>query len=58
MSKYLEITNLTYEYPDGYKALNEISFNLEEGDSLGILGPNGAGTVSYTRLTLPTTPYV
>ncbi|MDA7543998.1 energy-coupling factor ABC transporter ATP-binding protein [Acidimicrobiia bacterium] len=43
MSKYLEITNLTYEYPDGYKALNEISFNLEEGDSLGILGPNGAG---------------
>ena len=43
MSKYLEISNLTYEYPDGYKALNEISFELEEGDSLGILGPNGAG---------------
>jgi cobalt/nickel transport system ATP-binding protein len=43
MNKYLEISNLTYEYPDGYKALNEISFDLEEGDSLGILGPNGAG---------------
>ena len=43
MSKYLEISNLTYEYPDGYKALNEISFDLEEGDSLGILVPNGAG---------------
>ena len=43
MSKYLEISNLTYEYPDGYKALNKISFDLEEGDSLGILGPNGAG---------------
>ena len=43
MSKYLEISNLTYEYQDGYKALNEISFDLEEGDSLGILGPNGAG---------------
>ena len=43
MSKYLEISNLTYEYPDGYKALNEISLDLEEGDSLGILGPNGAG---------------
>ena len=43
MSKYLEISNLTYEYPDGYKALNEISFDLEEGYSLGILGPNGAG---------------
>ncbi|MBL6832750.1 MAG: ABC transporter ATP-binding protein [Candidatus Actinomarina sp.] len=43
MSKYLEISNLTYEYPDGYKALNGISFNLDKGDSLGILGPNGAG---------------
>ena len=43
MNKYLEISNLTYEYPDGYKALNGISFNLEKGDSLGILGPNGAG---------------
>jgi cobalt/nickel transport system ATP-binding protein len=43
MSKYLEISNLTYEYPDGHKALNGISFNLDKGDSLGILGPNGAG---------------
>lgn len=43
MSKYLEISNLTYKYPDGYKALNGISFNLDKGDSLGILGPNGAG---------------
>lgn len=43
MRKYLEISNLTYKYPDGYKALNEVSFSLEEGDSLGILGPNGAG---------------
>ncbi len=43
MSKCLEISNLTYEYPDGYKALNGISFNLDKGDSLGILGPNGAG---------------
>lgn len=43
MSKYLEISNLTYEYPDGFKALNEISFGLGRGDSLGILGPNGAG---------------
>ena len=31
MSKYLEVSNLTYEYPDGYKALNEISFGLGRG---------------------------
>lgn len=43
MSKYLEISNLSFQYPDGYQALNEINFGLDEGDSLGILGPNGAG---------------
>ena len=43
MSQYLSISKLTFSYPDGYKALNEISFGLDEGDSLGILGPNGAG---------------
>jgi len=42
MSKYLEISNLSFQYPDGYQALNEINFGLDEGDSLGILGPNGA----------------
>jgi|TARA_B100001094_G_scaffold223741_1_gene217939 cobalt/nickel transport system ATP-binding protein len=43
VSQYLSISKLTFSYPDGYKALNEISFGLDEGDSLGILGPNGAG---------------
>jgi len=43
MSKYLEITNLNFSYPDGYEALTNVNFALDEGDSLGILGPNGAG---------------
>lgn len=36
------IENLTVSYP-GVKALDNINFNVEEKDFLGIIGPNGAG---------------
>ena len=34
--------------------LYEISLRAEAGEFVGIIGPNGSGTVSYTHLTLPT----
>ena len=43
MSKYLKITNLSYAYPDGHKALKGIDFSINQGESIAILGPNGAG---------------
>ncbi len=43
MNNYLSIKNLSFEYPDGFKALDNISLNLAEKGRLGILGPNGAG---------------
>ncbi|MFB5631285.1 MAG: metal ABC transporter ATP-binding protein [Nitrosopumilaceae archaeon] len=42
MKKIIEIKNLTIEYP-GVKAIDNISFSVEENDFLGIIGPNGAG---------------
>ena len=39
----VEISNLTVKYPD-VKALDDVSFVVKEGDFLGIIGPNGAGT--------------
>ena len=35
-------------------AVDDLSFTVGRGEIFGILGPNGAGTVSYTHLTLPT----
>jgi cobalt/nickel transport system ATP-binding protein len=39
----VQITGLSFSYPDETKALENINFSLEEGESLGIIGPNGAG---------------
>jgi zinc transport system ATP-binding protein len=40
--KIVEIKNLTIEYP-GVKAIDNVSFSIDENDFLGIIGPNGAG---------------
>ena len=42
MLKAVEISNLTVQYPD-VKALDDVSFEVNQGDFLGIIGPNGAG---------------
>ncbi len=38
----IEIKNLTKKY-GGVKAVNDISFEVKQGEILGFLGPNGAG---------------
>ena len=56
----LRISNLSKTYANGVVALDNISLTIPAG-MFGLLGPNGAGKstpVSYTHLTLPTTPYV
>ena len=40
--KVVEIKNLTVQYP-GVRALDNVSFSIEQNDFLGIIGPNGAG---------------
>ena len=36
------------------EAVTDLSFTAVRGELVAFLGPNGAGTVSYTHLTLPT----
>jgi cobalt/nickel transport system ATP-binding protein len=41
--KILEVVNLNYSYPDGTKALDSVSFSIDRGQKLAVLGANGAG---------------
>lgn len=51
----LEVRNLTFRYPDGeYDVLQNVSFRLEPGQSLGIVGKTGCGKTSLVDLLLRT----
>ena len=53
MKNSIEVINLSKSYKTK-KAVNNINFKINENEIVGLLGPNGCGTVSYTHLTLPT----
>ena len=42
MNNVIEIKNLTKEYKE-LKAIDDLSFEVHEGEILGLLGPNGSG---------------
>ena len=39
----IETKNISYNYPDGSKALQKVNFKVEEGTKVALLGANGAG---------------
>ena len=45
----IEVENLSKSY-GGTLAVNDISFQVEQGDILGFLGPNGAGKTTTMRI--------
>ena len=51
----LELQNVTHTYPNGVRALDDVSLSIPKG-MFGLLGPNGAGksTLMRTVATLQT----
>ena len=39
----LETRNVCFQYSDGFQALKEVGIAIENGEFIGILGPNGCG---------------
>ena len=48
MSPILSVKNLTKQFKD-FKAVQEVSFDVEDGEIFGLLGPNGAGKTTIIR---------
>lgn len=40
---YIKFDHVTYTYPNGQKALDDVSFYITHGEKVGIVGANGAG---------------
>jgi len=43
MNTALEISELTFSYPDGRQVLNSVNLQINKGERVALLGPNGAG---------------
>lgn len=56
MNPILEVKNLSVVF-DGKAAVERVSFALEKGDSLAILGPNGSGKTVLLRALMGIVPY-
>ena len=50
MSDIITVNNLVQVYSDGTKAVDNISFNVKEGEFFGFLGPNGAGKSTTIKI--------
>lgn len=45
----LDISNLSFEYKKDRRILDDISIKIEQGEILGILGPNGTGKTTFIK---------
>ncbi len=52
----LEVKNLSASF-GGVEALSDISFSIEHGESLAIIGPNGSGKTTLLKTIIGITPY-
>ena len=50
MSKIIEAEGLTKIYKNKVKAVDHISFSVDEGEVFGFLGPNGAGKTTTIKM--------
>ncbi|MCG8337820.1 MAG: ABC transporter ATP-binding protein [Proteobacteria bacterium] len=52
----LEVRELSIQYPNQLKAVNNVSFTLNKGDCLAIVGESGSGKSSIAKAILGLTP--
>ena len=56
MAELIAVENLVKVYPDGTRAVDDVSFSVAEGEIFGFLGPNGAGKTTTIRILVTLLP--
>ena len=46
----VEVKNISFEYPNGYRAVDDVSFSIEAGENIAIVGQNGAGKTTTVKM--------
>lgn len=46
----IEVKNVSFEYPGGFKAISDLSLNIDANEKIAIIGENGAGKTTLARL--------
>lgn len=49
---HIELKDVTFVYPNGKAALENVSFEIKPGESVALIGPSGAGKTTIARLLL------
>ena len=47
---FLTLNDVTYCYPNGFKAVENVSMSFEKGESVAIIGQNGAGKTTTVKM--------
>lgn len=47
---YIEVKDVTFVYPNGHSAVNDLNLSIEKGENVAIVGQNGAGKTTTVKL--------
>ena len=46
----LKLTHVDKKYPNGYRAIQDVSINIQDGEFIVIVGPSGCGKSTLLRM--------
>lgn len=47
---FVEFDKVSFSYPNGFSAVEDVSFQIEKGENIAIIGQNGAGKTSTVKM--------